>query len=48
MGTLAGDFVIGDELRHLNGMKYCLGNMKCPVDMKLLRNEEKFAAGKSH
>ena len=25
------------------GMKYCLCNMKCPSDMKLLRNEVKFA-----
>ena len=24
-------------------MKYCLRNMKCPADMKLLRNEVKFA-----
>ena len=24
-------------------MKYCFRNMKCPADMKLLRNEVKFA-----
>ena len=24
-------------------MKYCLRNMKCPADTKLLRNEVKFA-----
>ena len=32
-----------ESLRIRATMKYCLRNMKCPSDMKLLRNEVKFA-----